>query len=686
MIDTTVRHHRELIQTGNTMQYITQLRKWVRSNQIKALSFIILGFLLAFCSTLSLVYVDPATVSKNYGTDSRLVALFGILKQAHSLDPFQATCMSFVSGIIILCFVAVVPNREKHSLRCAVLAVLFAAFMAMGGHFSQQNVCLDNYQFFKISLVFISDAFLLYFFLVVMVCFAKKSWLNSGVNYPQAPANRFVRLLFCERPFISAFAVIVIAWLPYYLLCYPGTTDPNDVLDQLQQFNGIYSRTAAWVNFDDDSWLYVNNNNPFFSTLVTNTFINVGYMLFGSQNVGMFLLVLVQSVVLISGFAYVNKIQIDLKTPYWLRAMILVLVAFFMPLIPGYVVCITKDTLFSACVLWFVICLIKLRTNKPDHRFPILFYIVLFSSALLMCLIRNNGIYMLAFTLVVLMACHGSAFNKAKVILAVATACYVAYGSFLLPFLGVAPGSVKEMLSVPFQQTARYVSQYPQEVTDSQKAAISEILDYDNLCDFYNPSLSDGVKETFNKNATKEQIREYFAAWAEMGLAHPGTYVAATIANCYAYFYPGINTGWIWTCLNCYGANESIDITEKYVESGFDLHQSAGLRDYRLALREWFDIVGGSNLGLFSNMGFAAWVTIALCAFLIRKKDLGAILPLIPAAVLLLVCVLSPQNGNPRYALPLMVSIWPMFSYGFHALRLRCICETEFNKRDYDDE
>ena len=37
------------------------------------------------------------------------------------------------------------------------------------------------------------------------------------------------------------------------------------------------------------------------------------------------------------------------------------------------------------------------------------------------------------------------------------------------------------MLSIPFQQTARYVTKYSDEVTEEEKDAINNVLQYDNL-------------------------------------------------------------------------------------------------------------------------------------------------------------------------------------------------------------
>ena len=56
----------------------------------------------------------------------------------------------------------------------------------------------------------------------------------------------------------------------------------------------------------------------------------------------------------------------------------------------------------------------------------------------------------------------------------------------------------KEMLSLPFQQTARYVRDYGDEGTEEEKAAIGQVLDYDKIAKGYMELTSDPVKTTYH--------------------------------------------------------------------------------------------------------------------------------------------------------------------------------------------
>ena len=48
-------------------------------------------------------------------------------------------------------------------------------------------------------------------------------------------------------------------------------------------------------------------------------------------------------------------------------------------------------------------------------------------------------------------------------------------------YSNINEGSIKEALSIPFMQTARYVVAYDSEVTEEERNAINNVLEYDTL-------------------------------------------------------------------------------------------------------------------------------------------------------------------------------------------------------------
>ena len=110
-----------------------------------------------------------------------------------------------------------------------------------------------------------------------------------------------------------------------------------------------------------------------------------------------------------------------------------------------------------------------------------------------------------------------------KAVLAVLLAvCIGSFGfdTFTEKVLDIPAGSVGEALSVPMQQTARYIRDYGNEVTDDERTAIEKVLDYDAIAQSYMPELSDGVKQYY-KNPGKGDLARYMLVWAKMLLKHP---------------------------------------------------------------------------------------------------------------------------------------------------------------------
>lgn len=77
--------------------------------------------------------------------------------------------------------------------------------------------------------------------------------------------------------------------------------------------------------------------------------------------------------------------------------------------------------------------------------------------------------------------------------------CFFRVSELLTRHYNIEPGGIQEALSLPFQQTARYVKEHEEEVTQEEKEAIKGVLAYNKLGKYYNPKISDPVKATYKK-------------------------------------------------------------------------------------------------------------------------------------------------------------------------------------------
>lgn len=103
---------------------------------------------------------------------------------------------------------------------------------------------------------------------------------------------------------------------------------------------------------------------------------------------------------------------------------------------------------------------------------------------------------------------------------------------------GVKFVSLGEALSIPFQQTARYLKYYPNDVTSNEFKVIDKILNARTISKVYKPTIADPVKATFKRSSTSKDLYQYFIVWGKHFMRHPSVYIDAFVAKTSGYYYP----------------------------------------------------------------------------------------------------------------------------------------------------
>ena len=213
------------------------------------------------------------------------------------------------------------------------------------------------------------------------------------------------------------------------------------------------------------------------------------------------------------------------------------------------------------------------------------------------------------------------------------------------PRTRIPAGSVGEALSVPMQQTARYVRDFGYDVTDDEKAVINEVLDYDSLAQSYMPELSDGVKQYY-KNPSKGVLARYMLTWAKMFFKHPVCYFEALHANSHGYY----------TITKCRAINDYYTFNNDTCMQMFEmdvhyLDKSGYLRYAFVQALSAFEKL--PLVGLITSIGFMAWLTAVLGVWLARRKAKQTLPIFIGLGIFWLTCIASPVNDCMRYFLPI---------------------------------
>ncbi len=425
-------------------------------------------------------------------------------------------------------------------------------------------------------------------------------------------------------PYVAIFCIMVLSWLPYIVAFAPGSVC-YDAYVQLAQFGG------------HEPW---STHHPVFSTLLYGSVFSAGAAA-GGANGGVLALVIMQTLCFAGALTYEVRVMERAGAPRW---VLVCTVAFFciVPIFGSYCQWVVKDALF-ACIFALYMCSVVLYAADP-RRFCASkgSMAMLLISAAALGLIRNNAIYVVILSLPFLVLFHDGARARLRALvpLVLAIVASVCINQVCVAIVQAESGSIKEALSIPFQQTARFAREHPQDVQEWERAAIDQALGYDTLASRYVPTLSDEVKAPFDDDAS---LSDYLSAWASQGARDPLLYLDATAENTYLY----------WS-LHAHAPfkNEFVWFTQPRNDEGFSWSYwmpnevSAAMYTYIQVMREL------PLVGFLSQAGLYAWLLLIEAAYLLSRGRGRYLIVLLPCLILLLTYIAGPSNGSMRYALP----------------------------------
>ena len=319
---------------------------------------------------------------------------------------------------------------------------------------------------------------------------------TGGEDFPQ---TRFAAW-FAKAPGRASSLLIGAAWLPWVAVFWPGSVD-WDSWGQISQVLGVQEMTA---------------HHTVLSTWLHGWLFRLGRAL-GSDNLGVFLYIVLQFLVCAWVFGQVTAFAARLGCS---RGVQYAVTAFFAldPIWGAFIQTQVKDTLYTGLFVLFVLKtadLLLFPQKWQGSRPRLTAYAVL---GVLCCLLRKNGIYAVVPMLLASAFAVSEKRLRRPVLAVLLAVCIGSFGfdTFTEKVLDIPAGSVGEALSVPMQQTARYIRDYGNEVTDDERTAIEKVLNYDAIAQSYLPELSDGVKQYY-KNPGKGDLARYMLVASAIG-------------------------------------------------------------------------------------------------------------------------------------------------------------------------
>ncbi len=260
-------------------------------------------------------------------------------------------------------------------------------------------------------------------------------------------------------------------------------------------------------------------------------------------------------------------------------------------------------------------------------------------SGLAMALLRSNGIYAIVPTLLAGgIYLKGVGRKRIFTALAVVFVLYEVIVRGIYPAMGIGKASISETIGFMFQATARYVQEYPEEITEYEREVLVRNFQSMDVFSGYDPRIMDPVKIYYNHS----DFDSYLEIWWEMFLKHPMTYVESYLNGSYGYMAPvSVDIG-AYIMLGEY---------DPYLREFGLSHVENGHLNY-IAVWLWNLNNGLPLLRYLASPGLYTWLTIATCWLLWKNKKTGGVILLIPSLVNILVCTASPLADAMRYALP----------------------------------
>ena len=531
-----------------------------------------------------------------------------------------------------------VPFTTKKAITCHFIpAVLFSAFMIIGNIFSQDGtltfITINRYQFFKTF--FIAGGYVILFFCLIVLFYA---YLDS-ISLTWSLASSFAVLNqfkqhFYKNPFTDSFLVLFVWSLPWIIISYPAIF-MGDTLSQFAQGYNLDSFHPYVHLISEKVKLF--NHHPITHTLLLHWFIVLGNAVY-SYNLGVFLYALFQSLFFWGAVSYAIKVLID---ECRVRMMIFPIIIYFMfhPFIQNYLVVVTKDVIYIAFFLIYLSLSYLLIKKMTLTRLQ---YSSWFFSMVGIMLFRNEGVYLIVPMLLWWLYVCTTRRIICTALLSVIIFFWT-WNNLLLPAFYITPGSIREVLSIPFQQTARYVKYKAEKVTKKEKKDINAVLNYRRLSKVYDPRLANAVKATFKETSTAKERKQYFKTWFNMFKKEPKLYVEALLASKYEFFYPN-------TYCNFYSFEESHyqmqRTNTKFKEVNPNFEHPRELNSFRQQYEETRKNIFHLpvlNILLFSPTYI--WATILLLFCVIKNNLKKASLLIVPFFFQLLVLLASPVNG-----------------------------------------
>ncbi len=443
------------------------------------------------------------------------------------------------------------------------------------------------------------------------------SYLTTG----EARKNRWYIL-----PIV--FICIVVVYIPYLMSYWPGGIY-NDTLDSIH----IALRKQP-----------MDNQNTVLYALIWRFFFWIGGLMNQGEYGGLKMFT-VASVVLVALTLSVFVYWLYRRGVRLWVVIALTVVFATVPIFPYYGISLWKDTPFGIVLFLYTILLASISLGKKSaeiSRKQIALFIIL---SLLIAFLRNNGIYVVIVTAIVLIILIRNSGQKIRplvisVVSMVAVILIVQGPVYRLA--GVEKSHTVESMGIPLQQVA-YIVATEGNLSVEDEETIESIMAIDNWKYLYNPLVVDSLKfaPEFDREYFGNHIGEFIRMYASVCIRNPVKAVKGYLLATMGFWDMWQSSSSAYICKD--HTMQSEYFMSDYMEYYFDF--------------SWDDIVTPKH---YISAGLIAWIMLLTFTYAVtdNKRRACAVLPVIPGLALwATLMIATPLAFSFRYIFPVFLCI-----------------------------
>lgn len=511
------------------------------------------------------------------------------MESTFRLDAQVVFLFLFMGGYFL--FKHAFKNKDKRlAVISYVLGFVFSAFMIIGMPLrtNAHYPVLDIWGYLLVILRF--GTYGIAFGAIILIAY---KWMLNYISLQKTPLKE-TKLSKISGNFFVLLIFFIICWLPIWIAFYPGSFTADSVTQFFEYYYNEFS-----------------THHPIVHTLFLGYCMNLGIdtSAEGLPSVGLAIYSCVQLFLMSLIFAYALSWLRKQKAPLVPRLLLTVFFGIF-PFFPLWNFSAQKDILFSALIMLFVILLLDIWKDKGKGFVPVFKMISAVFIAVVMMLLRNNGIYALCVALPFMIILFKGARIRIATVVCSSILLTILTSNFLTNyFMAEVPCKI-ELLSVPLQQISRTLKDNKEAINLDTDGVIDTLYDI-NPGDIYHPQISDPVKWAAHYSEVDENLVPLFKLWIKMGISYPKSYLEAFVVQNLPYFVPGSPM--------LYNFDLEVKTLELYPVENFNFMPT--VKEAYSSYGKTLNFMGLPFVSLLSDTAFYVWLSLFLFGFAIYIKQ-----------------------------------------------------------------